>query len=165
MAVDTMNFRDKLKDEILATTRSLDESLAAMDDLNARLKQIESQKKAVRPKQTTEKGPMSAEYFSRQLEKLLQVSMGDLEKRLSQNIVSLLKELPGSAGPDREVKIKAIQEAVISEAVDLSKLFSHDQLKSNINETGIDESESKGINESLKKLRRMRKDAPPEIGT
>jgi len=165
MAEDTINSQGKLKDEIIATTRSLNESLAAMNDLNARLKQIESQKRSVRPKQTTEKGPMSAEDFSRQLEKLLQVSMGDLEQRLSQNIVSLLKELPGSAGPDREVKLKAIQEAVISEAVDLSKLFSHDQLKSNINETGIDESESKGINESLKKLRRMRKDAPPEIGT
>ena len=109
-----------------------------MDDLSRSLKHIESQKRAVRPGPTTGKSLMSAEDFSRQLEKLLQVSMGELEQRLSQNIVSLLKELPASPGPDREVKLKAIHEAVISEDVDLSQLFRHNRIKSNIAETGVD---------------------------
>lgn len=132
---------------------------ALIDDAErvlAGLKGLKSQKGAPVPKGESGGAQLSMEDFSRRLEKLIRGSMEHLEGRLSERILKMLKDLKSAPGEEREYKIRKIREAAGDESVDLSSLFVHEEVESNIGEIGIEEKESKGIDKSLKKLRGLK---------
>lgn len=146
-------------DEILSTGQLLDEAIDAMETLNRSLKQVLSEKTTRRPEHAVDKDRISIEEFSAQSEKLLQSSIENLEERLSQRILNMLKELKDTTGPVRQAKLKELKEAVKSEEADLSALFAHERIESNIDELGVEETELQGIEKSLSRIRRMREGA------
>jgi hypothetical protein len=132
---------------------------ALIDDAErmlAGLKELRAQKETLKPKGEGMVTQLSMEDFSGKLEKLIEGSMEHLEGRLSERILNMLKDIKASAGAEREYKIRKIREAADDEFVDLSSLFVHDKVESNIGEIGIEEKESKGIDKSLRKLRSMK---------
>ena len=149
--------QNRLDEELLALGRQLDGLMEDADSVNTRLKKLKSQAGTSRPKSPEEKIPDSEDGFTRQLEELLRGSLQHLEERLSQRIVDMLKEVKETAGPLREAKIKEIRAAVDAQNVDLSRLFIHEKVESNINEIGVEEKEAQGIDRNIEKLRKMKK--------
>ena len=94
---------------------------------------------------------------------MLQNPMEDLGDKISRKILEKLKDLKGVSGRAREAKIKELKDLADDELVDLSKLF-REKVESNIEDIGVEEKETKGIDKSLERLRRMRqgKDKPDE---
>lgn len=163
---DFQRLRGSLEQEIVLIGITLDECIQDADDLSENLKtlklnpKINAQKPAdavppVQPAVSPVQG-MSIEDFKGYIEKLLQGSLETIGDKVSDRIMSMLKELKSLAGTDREAKIQQIRETAASEMADLSALFKHEEIQSNLGELGIEEKESKGINSSLEKLREMR---------
>lgn len=168
--------QDSLDKEMMAMESILDELIRESEAVNSRLHQAKSEKplkkEGAMPAVTTEaaiitppqsevvapKAPASIGdiNFKGDLEKLLQGSMDHLEDRLSQRILNMLKELKVASGPAREMKFREVQEAVSSESVDLSSLFKHEKIESNIADIGIEEKESQSIQSNLERLKKMR---------
>ena len=147
--------QSKLDEELLYVGKWLDELIDNMDSVSKCLKEIGAQRAASQSKPKTEKTYMSEQDFKALLEKLLQGSLEHLGDKISGRIMDKLKELKETSGPQREVKIKELKEVADSETVDLTKLF-HEKIESNIDQIGVDEKESKGIDKSLEKLRKMK---------
>lgn len=145
--------QEALDKELLAIEAWLDELGHDADAVNSRLRAAKAGKAAV--KQEPPSAPPE-EDFKSQMEKLLQGSLEHLEDRLSHRILNMLKDLKDVKGPAREMKLKEFKAAVDDGVIDLSGLFIHDKLESNIGEIGIEEKESKGIQKSLDRLRKMR---------
>jgi len=145
--------QDALDKELLAIEAWLDELGHDADAVNARLRAAKAGKPDIKEKPKT---AAPEEDFKAQMEKLLKGSLEHLEDRLSDRILNMLKDLKGVKGPARDMKLKELKAAVDDEVVDLSGLFTHEKLESNIGEIGIEEKESKGIQKSLDRLRKMR---------
>lgn len=160
--------RLRLSQEIAAIGVVLDECIQSTEILPERLRALRAA-----PSIDTEKttgaglpgqpalasGPaMSLEDFKGYIEKLLQGSVEAVGDKVSNKIAAMLKDLRSLSGAAREAKIQQIQDAAISESVDLSSLFKHEQenVQSNLGELGVEEKESKGIDSSIEKLRKMR---------
>lgn len=146
----------ELNDELLNTGTCLDEALETMDAIDKLLGQIEAKKTALESPRTIEDDRIPAPELSTLLEKLLQESIGRLEERLSENMLEALKELRDAAGPVREVKSEEFGAPADGKQVDLSAVLVPDRVESNIEELGIEETESKGVDRSLEKLRGMK---------
>jgi hypothetical protein len=105
---------------------------------------------------------MSLEDFKVFVERVLQGSLEAAEDKLSEKILSMIRKLKGLAGTEREAKIQEIKDAAESDIVDLSKLYTYEEVQSNLGEVGVEEKESRGIESSLDKLRKLR--GKPEPG-
>ncbi len=157
--------------EVLSSGAWLERLMTEADSINTRLGELHLQKPVAPPKpaqpaaSSISEGSISAannvaadrENFEKNLEKLLQGSLDALGDKISDKILNMLKELKGMAGPGRDIKVKEIKAAADSQLVDLSSLFMHEKVESNIEEIGVDEKEAKGVDKSLEKLRQMRK--------
>ena len=155
--------QSKLDRELLYMEKWLTELTDNMESVDRRIAGIESKEKATEPKPISGKPRMSEEDFKAMLEKLLQNPMEDLGDKISRKILEKLKDLKGVSGRAREAKIKELKDLADDELVDLSKLF-REKVESNIEDIGVEEKETKGIDKSLERLRRMRqgKDKPDE---
>ncbi len=147
-----------LDGELLYTETWLDQLIDNMDSVNRNLKQAKSGKVSSEPEPVSKKVHMSEEDFKTQLEKLLEGSLEHLGDRISDKILNMLREVKETSGLTRVRKIKEFKEIAESELVDMSKLFLHEKLESNIEQIGVEEKESMGIDKSLKKLREMKED-------
>lgn len=175
---------DSLDKEMIYVESLLGELLREADEVNSRVHQAKSeaasielepkQARAPAEKEEPKSEPPAAaaaaiptpavpvdENFKGDIEKLLQGSMDHLEDRLSQRILNMLKDLKVASGPARETKFREVREAVSNESVDLSGLFKHEKIESNIGDIGIEEKESQGIQSSLERLRKMRQQQGP----
>jgi len=141
-----------LEKELLFLGAELDSFIASTESLKKRLEDFKS---APEIKTAEERPRLSGEEFKESLERLLQGSLEQLGDKISQKILNKLKDLKGLSGPVKESKIRELKELADSEMLDFSKLFS-EKVKSNIRDIGVKEKETKGIDESLKKLREMR---------
>ena len=148
--------QETLDGELISIEVWLDGLIGDMDSLNERLRDFKSRKNAAKSWPAKAAPDSAGDDFKGQLEKLLLGSMEGLENRLSERILKMLKELKGAVGPARAAKMREIKEAVDEEVVDLSRLFVDEKIESNIDEIGVEEKESKGIQKSLDRLRRMR---------
>ncbi len=155
----------ELEEELLSIAAWLARFIDDTNSVNTRLKNILAESQEAKPKGIRK--AVSDEDFKIHLEKLVQGSLDALGDKISDRVLNMLKELKGMTGPGRETKIREIKDAAESELVDLSRLFLHEKIESNIEEIGIDEKESKGIDKSLRHLRRMRggrPESPPAKG-
>ena len=98
----------------------------------------------------------TADDYKASIEKLLQGSLDVLGDRLSDRIMSMLKELKTMGGPMREAKMTEIRDAAQSEHVDLAKLFLYEKVESNPGTEGLKVEEKKGGGDSpdLDRLKR-----------
>ena len=152
----------KLKEEVLFVREWVDKLIAeanSINDMLFKLKADKSQKTETKVV-VNEKSIASSEDFKDQLEFLLKGSMDHLEDRLSQRILNMLKELKTTTGSVKEAKMKEIKGVVEEESVDLSKLFIHEKVESNIDDVGVEEKQTTGIAKSLKRLREMKNSNP-----
>jgi len=115
------------------------------------------------PAQATGTAGMTLEEFKANMASILQGSLDAVSDKLSSKIAGMLKELPTLSGSAREYKLREIQEAAGFESVDFSSLYKHEQVTSNIADIGVEEKESKGIDSTLEKLRKLKglKSKPP----
>lgn len=155
--------RCQLSDELSRIEATLNESMSAIDVVNQRLKDIKLNPPAQQAKSVPALG-MSPDDFKMLIEKTLQGSLDAAGDKLSDRIMKMIGELKGLAGTEREFKIRQIQEAADSDKVDLSGLFISEEVQSNLGEVGVEEKESKGIESSLEKLKKMR-EKPDSGGT
>lgn len=98
----------------------------------------------------------STEQLKEALQGSIENSIENMGERLEQRIVDLLKDskdLMGTAG----MVVQGQGKGTVDDAIiDLSNMFMHDQIESNIEDAGVEEVQSKTIDSSLEKLRRMR---------
>lgn len=87
----------------------------------------------------------------------LQSIVDALGNKISDKLMNMIKELDGLPAPMKNAKLKEIQNLAETEQIDLSNLYKHIDIKSNIGDVGIDEREVKGIDKNLEKLRELRK--------
>lgn len=144
-----------LEGEIASVNSSLDKCLNTIDSVNTRLEEGESQKAVLHVKPEAEKPSMSQEDFKALLENLLKGTLEGLGDKISQNILLKLKDLKGLTGETREAKMQELKEAADAELIDLSKLF-YEKIETNIEEIGLEEKETKGIDKNLQKLRKIK---------
>lgn len=150
---DFQRSRSEINQEVVLIGAKLDEFIGSIDTLSQRLETLKKQPKMSVAISTP---GVSLDDFKIYIEKLLQGSLEAATDKISDRIMLMLKELKGLAGTAREAKIQEIREAAASEMVDLSTLFTHEEAQSNLGEVGVEEKESKGIDSSLEKLRKMR---------
>lgn len=106
---------------------------------------------AVQGSSDSGKNPVNGEVPGMHLKTVLG-SIENMEQRLEQKIDSLMKESRVSGDRSKSGAGEAT-------AVDLSKLFVHGQIESNLNDSGIVEVSSKASNKSLEKILRMKEGA------
>ncbi|MBF0254110.1 MAG: hypothetical protein HQL11_03165 [Candidatus Omnitrophica bacterium] len=93
------------------------------------------------------------EYF----EKILSGSLESMGEKLSSRLVDMLKDIQVSSGHVREAKMHQLRQVAEEENIDLSALFKHVEVESNLGHgTEIEEEETKGISDTLEKLRKLR---------
>jgi len=172
---DMKESQAQLHEGLLSMETSLNQSLKEMEDVNKGLKDLLVQKRVAKVKApqgptpniavtttTTEAvgqaAPATGEQVSAdQIEKLLAGSLESMGDKLSEKLMKMMKDMQATAGPMRAVKMKEFQAAADEEMIDLSSLYSHTEVKSNIAEVGVDEKQTKGVDSALEKLRKMRK--------
>ncbi|MBF0494126.1 MAG: hypothetical protein HQL28_03225 [Candidatus Omnitrophica bacterium] len=152
--------REALCEDVILIETTLDGFIDSMETVNIRLREMRKPAAPAQVPAATERGPgiqgMSVEDFKTYIEKLLQGSLEAVSDKISDRMVKMLGELKGLAGTAREAKIREIKEAADFENVDLSKLYMHQEVQSNLSDVGVEEKESKGIDSSLEKLRKLR---------
>lgn len=142
----------EIESELASVGAQLDALLKDAERQEQDLKGLESAPRA----EKAPEGPRAPEVeFTEILERLLQGSLEGLGDKISRKILDKLKGLRALSGPEREDGVRELKELADSEAVDLSALFS-EKVKSNIQDIGVEEKETKGIDEGLRKLREMR---------
>ena len=95
-----------------------------------------------------------------QLERMLQGSLDVLGDKISNRLMATLKELRSLPVEMRAAKIQEVKQMADAELVDLSALYKHEPVESNIEEVGVHEKESKGMDTNLEKLRALRRGKP-----
>ncbi len=146
--------RNELNEELLSLGTQSDKLIHEMNTVNTDLEELKSRKPDM-PLKSAEQEPQPPEA---NFEKVLQGSLDALGDKLSDKLLNMMNELKSMVGPKRTGMMKKIKAAADFELVDLSNLFAHDEIKSNIQEIGIDEKEAKGIDKSLEKLQQMKRD-------
>lgn len=151
-------YQNEIDEELLYTESWLDKFINDMDVVENRLKEIKSEEESgFRKKGHGEELHISEEDFEKMLEKLLEGPLQNLGNKISQRILDKLKDLKSASYDVRKSKIKELKELAASEEVDLSGLF-REKIRSNLEDTGIEEREIKGIDKSLERLRKMTED-------
>jgi len=91
-----------------------------------------------------------------QMEKLLQGTLDVLGDKISDRLMAMLKDLKSLPVEMRATRIQEVKQAADAELIDLSGLYKHENIQSNLDDVGVTETESKGIDKNLEKLRQMR---------
>ncbi|MBF0594510.1 MAG: hypothetical protein HQL22_06050 [Candidatus Omnitrophica bacterium] len=101
---------------------------------------------------------MTLEDFKLHMGEILKGSLDAVSDKLSTRISGMLKELGTLSGPAREVRIQQFQQSGEYDMVDFSSLYSSSQAKvtSNLTEVGVEEKETKSVNSTLDRLRKLR---------
>ena len=162
---DIRQSRRELYEELMSMETWVNKSLVDTDKANIQLKNLLSRKRIAELKfvdsqpepVSVEPTPVRQEDFTEQLEKLLQGSLDSLQDKISDKLLNMINELKTMSGSNREAKIKDIQAVANTEFVDLSSLYTHNEIESNIEEVGVEEQEVKGIDKNLAKLKQMKK--------
>ncbi len=150
-----------LEEEMRAVEASTKELINSIDFASQQLKKIEKKPKATTVEGLSAGGPaITLEDFKAHIDKILQSSLETVSNKISDKILNMLQELKTLQGTAREVKIQEIKDAAASEMVDISSLYMHEEVQSNLGEVGVDEKESKGIDSSLERLRKLRGSKP-----
>jgi len=150
--------QEELHQEVISMETLLNKSSDNMKTVNIRLKDLLSKKSSSdKPIPSAASNTSPDVDMNAQLEKLLQGSLDALGDKLSDKMLNMMSELKTLSGPMRTVKMREIKETADAELVDLSSLFAHQEVQSNIEDVGVDEQEVKGMDSSLDKLRAMRK--------
>ncbi|MBF0484778.1 MAG: hypothetical protein HQL25_08760 [Candidatus Omnitrophica bacterium] len=163
--------RHQIEGEFLTTDSSLNDFISSTDAVIQRLKTKKTEPRkpaAVAPTEIISVSPpaapaapaagqaMTLEDFKTHMGSILQGSLEAATDKISNRIQGMLKELKNLSGPAREAKYREIQQAAEFEMVDISMLYKHEQVQSNLGEIGVDEKESKSIDANLERLRKMR---------
>ncbi|MBF0571437.1 MAG: hypothetical protein HQL12_06145 [Candidatus Omnitrophica bacterium] len=170
----TQQSRKELNDELMEMELLLGEFVGSMDVVTARVKNRIQEPRTVLPEPPVPAVPLSVppaplvaspaagqagmtlEEFKTHMGAILQGSLDAVSEKLSDKIAGMLKELKGLSGPAREYKLQELKEAAEFESIDLSKLYVHQEVQSNLEDIGVEEKESKGIDSTLEKLRRLK---------
>ena len=132
----------------------VENQLAEGDELVKRIDEMASEKEQqqnVPPEPQKQEGAGLEE----QMLKMLQGTLDKFENKFSDRLMDMIKKMPAT-GAARDQQIREIKQVAIDENVDLSLLFSSDDIKSNIDSVGIKEKETKSVDSSLDKLKKMR---------
>ena len=166
---DIKQSHSKLHHEVLATETWLNKSLDNMLSINCQIKELISKKRTAKPdsgespaepveahepQMTDEKKQITPE----QLEKLLPGSLGALEDKISKKMLGMMTEIKIMTGPVKNEKIKEFRVVATNELVDFSSLHTYQKIESNLDEVGADEKETKGFDENLEKLKKIRQE-------
>lgn len=158
---DIKQSRSLLGAELSEIETSLSGCMSSIDAVQQRLKDKRNAPRAPQAPGTPAPG-MSPDDFKAFIEKILQGSLEAAGDKISDRLAGMIRELKVLTGPEREAKIQQIKEAADSDMVDLSKLYMHEEVQSNLGEVGVEEKESKGIESSLEKLRELRGKPKPD---
>jgi len=158
--------------ELLFTMEGdLNKSLEDERALNTRLKELVARKNAggngngngkhagmsVVSQETNAQAPVSGPLDpTAQMEKLLQGTLDVLGDKISDRLMAMLKDLKSLPVEARMTRIQEVKQAADAELIDLSGLYKHENVRSNIDDVGVTETESKGIDKNLEKLRQLR---------
>lgn len=151
--------RRQLRKEFLETEVSIVEFLSSIDVVSQRLKDMKVNISSQQAKVVLVSG-MSPDDFKGFIENILQGSLEAVGDKISDRIMSMIRELKGLSGAEREAKIQKIKEAAENDMVDLSSLYLREKVQSNLSDVGVDEKESEGIELNLEKLRKLRGSKP-----
>ena len=155
----------KLNELLFSMEGDLNKSLEDQCALNARLKELLARKTAGNGKHSGI--VVSAEAIAQnpvpetvdptvQMEKLLQGTLDVLGDKISDRLMAMLKDLKSLPVEMRASRIQEVKQAADAELVDLSSLYKHEHVESNMEDVGVTETESKGIDKNLEKLRQLR---------
>ncbi len=105
---------------------------------------------------------MTLEDFKLHMGEILKGSLDAVSDKLSDRISGMLKELGTLSGPAREIRLQEFKQSGEYDMVDFSALYSHsaEQVTSNLTDVGVEEKETKGIDSTLERLRKMRAGKP-----
>ncbi|MBF0511161.1 MAG: hypothetical protein HQL13_02410 [Candidatus Omnitrophica bacterium] len=166
--------RHDLNDELGVIELTLSESIGLVDVVALRVKNKRQETPIVLPpaagvvtpsampplgqakEQLPAQAGMTLDEFKTHMSAILQGSLDAVTEKLSDKIAGMLKELKTLSGPAREIKLRELKEAAEFESVDLSSLYVHEKVQSNLEDVGVEEKESKGIDSTLEKLRRLK---------
>ncbi len=123
---------------------------------DALAKELEEQKKNLAQAAPAASSAAGAQLTPEQLEKALQGSMDAIGDKLSGKLMAMMKDMQVSGGSVSPAQMQQFNKAAQEEAVDLSAIFSHTDVKSNIDNVGLEEKEVKGVDSALEKLKKMR---------
>jgi len=155
----------KLNELLFSMEGDLKKSLDDQCSLNSRLKELLAQKIAGNGKHASTGAPqevvaqgskLEAVDPTQQLEKLLQGTLDVLGDKISERLMGMLKDLKSLPLEMRASKIQEVKQAADAELIDLSGLYKHEHVESNIDDVGVVEKESKSIDKNLEKLRQLR---------
>ncbi|MBF0477934.1 MAG: hypothetical protein HQL26_00460 [Candidatus Omnitrophica bacterium] len=165
--------RHQLDGEFLTTNTSLNDFISSTDAVIHRLmtKKAEPKKMTIVPSadvissQPPLVAPaggqaMTLEDFKTHMGSILQGSLEAATDKISNRIQGMLKELRGLSGPARDAKYREIQQVAEYEMIDISQLYKHEEVQSNLGEIGVAETETKSIDANLERLRKMRGSKP-----
>jgi len=154
-----------LNDLLFSMEADLNRSLENENAMNARLKELVAKKSAgngkhagvsVLPQASSQDQNSEPLDPTAQMEKLLQGTLDVLGDKISDRLMAMLKDLKSLPVEMRASKIQEVKQAADEELVDLSGLYKHEHVESNIEDVGITETEAKSIDKNLEKLRQLR---------
>lgn len=145
------------EEEFVSSQSRIDKFIDTIDSVNKRLNEMAPGKAVSQLEPKAGKPHMSQEDFAALLEKLLRGSLEGLGDKISQKILDKLQDLKGSTAETRDAKIQELRTIADAELVDLSRLF-NEKVESNIEEIGVEEKETRGIDKNLERLRKIKGD-------
>ncbi|MBF0489561.1 MAG: hypothetical protein HQL15_02950 [Candidatus Omnitrophica bacterium] len=156
----------KLNESLFSMEEDLNSSLRNECALNDKLKEALSKKRSQNGKHATPsisvggaaQQPTTEPVVDQnaQMEKLLQGTLDVLGDKISDRLMAMLKDLKSLPVEMRTARIQEVKQAADAELVDLSGLYKHQEIQSNIEDVGVTETEAKGIDKNLEKLRKLR---------
>ncbi len=155
----------KLNELLFSMGGELDKSLKDQNAVNEKLRSLLAKKSSGNGKHTGT--VISQEIIAQgvpsvmvdptaQLEKLLQGTLDVLGDKISDRLMNMLKDLKSLPVEMRASRIQEVKQAADAELIDLSGLYKHERVESNIDDVGVTETESKSIDKNLEKLRALR---------
>ena len=155
----------KLNELLFSMEGHLNKSLEDECNLNAKLKELIAKKTAGNGKHSASSMPQEViaqapnsepSDPTAQMEKLLQGTLDVLGDKISDRLMNMLKDLKTIPVEMRATRIQEVKQAADAELIDLSGLYKHENVQSNLEDVGVTETESKSIDKNLEKLRQMR---------
>ena len=158
----------KLNELLFSMEGDMNKSLQEQNALNARLKEFLAKKStggngngkhsdtSVLPEFPQKESKPEALDPTAQMEKLLQGTLDVLGDKISDRLMAMLKDLKSLPVEMRATRIQEVKQAADAELIDLSGLYKHEHVQSNLEDVGVTETESKSIDKNLEKLRQLR---------
>ena len=158
----------RLNELLFSMEGDMNKSLEEQNTLNAGLKELLAKKsaggngngkhseKSVFPEFSQKESKSEALDPTAQMEKLLQGTLDVLGDKISDRLMAMLKDLKSLPVDMRASRIQEVKQAADAELIDLSGLYKHEHVQSNIEDVGVTETESKSIDKNLEKLRQLR---------